>query len=240
MNILICDDQASEVKKIAQRLAEYAKRTDLSAEIYSCCAPQKMAALPFEKYDIVFLDIDMGTVSGIELAKIIRMRRQDSVIVFITNFIEYAPDGYEVKAFRYLLKANMEQKLFGIFCEAAQEYQKRRHIISFLIEGEYIDVALKNILYFESEQRMIKIHVLNERCSLYKFYGNMGDITEQLAPVGFLRIQKSYLVNMEHIDALQYSTVRLKGDITLTVSKKNYAQIKHDYMAWRAENRWDI
>lgn len=240
MNILICDDQASEIKKITEQLTEYAKKLDIPAEIYSCGEPQNMTALPFEKYDIVFLDIDMGSVSGIELAKIIRRRKQDSVIVFITNYIEYAPDGYEVKAFRYLLKANMEKKLPGIFYEATQEYQKRRHTISFLIEGEYIDVALKNILYFESEQRIIKVHLSNERCSLYKFYGNMGDITKQLAPSGFLRIQKSYLVNMEHIDALQYSTVRLKGGITLSVSKKNYAQIKHDYMAWRAENRWDI
>ena len=65
MNILICDDHARDVQKIAERLKEYAKKLEISAEICCCWEPQKMAALPFEKYDIVFLDIDMGTVSGI-------------------------------------------------------------------------------------------------------------------------------------------------------------------------------
>lgn len=240
MRILVCDDQPETAEKIAGMLEQYKIRAGIAARIDPCSQPQQMRKLSLESYDILFLDVDMETVSGMELARIVRRHRKDAVIVFITNYIEYAPEGYEVQAFRYLLKAELEQKLYAVFIGALEQYRQSHRTLSFSVEGEYIDVALHHVLYLESQKRQIKLHLLQERCPFYQFYGNMSRMTGQLEPLGFLRIHKSYLVNMEYLEKLQYGSAQLKGGLVLKTSEKNFAQIKQNYLAWRAQNKWEI
>ena len=101
-----------------------AKKSGISAHFYSFSDPGAIKDL--SSYDIAFLDIDMGDSSGIDLARTLRRETPGVVIVFLTNFIQYAPEGFEVQAFRYLLKRDMNEKLIPYFEAASKKSFNKR------------------------------------------------------------------------------------------------------------------
>ena len=134
----------------------------------------------------------------------------------------------------------MEKTFDRFFEDALDEYKKYHQIVSFSIDSEHIEVPVQNILYFESEQRIMKMHLIRGDRLCHRFYASMTQMTAELEPMGFLRIQKSYLVNMEYIEMLKYGETRLKGGIVLKSSERNHSEIKQRYSLWRAKNRWSI
>lgn len=120
-------------------------------------------------YDIALLDIDMGETNGIELARKLRASNENIVIIFITNFIQYAPEGFEVQAFRYLLKADLSAKLDSYFDSTVQEVLRRKQLVTISINSEIIDVPVNDILYLESHRRIIVMHLLDENAQHTNF-----------------------------------------------------------------------
>lgn len=109
MNVLVCDDERQIVDSIIETLEKKTEETQVSSRFYGFSQPSQIdLSLP---YDIALLDIDMGETNGIELARKLRAENENIVIIFITNFIQYAPEGFEVQAFRYLLKAVPRQTI---------------------------------------------------------------------------------------------------------------------------------
>ena len=84
------------------------------------------------------------------------------------------------------------------------------------------------------------MHLINHSRKDFHFYASITQMEDTLSPIGFLRVHKSYLVNMEYIETLQYGKVRLKSSVELPVSKNNYTEIKQQYIAWRGGHRWNI
>lgn len=113
MNVLVCDDDQQIVDSIIEELKKKSEETHVALRFYGFSQPSQIdLSLP---YDIALLDIDMGETNGIELARKLRAENENIVIIFITNFIQYAPEGFEVQAFRYLLKADFSAKLDSYF-----------------------------------------------------------------------------------------------------------------------------
>ena len=98
MNVLVCDDDQQIVDSIIEELKKKSEETHVASRFYGFSQPSQIdLSLP---YDIALLDIDMGETNGIELARKLRAENENIVIIFITNFIQYAPEGFEVQAFR--------------------------------------------------------------------------------------------------------------------------------------------
>ena len=228
---------AEEANKVGYELAmRFTKGKYVALRFYGFSQPSQIdLSLP---YDIALLDIDMGETNGIELARKLRAENENIVIIFITNFIQYAPEGFEVQAFRYLLKADLSAKLDSYFDSAVQEVLQRKQLVTISINSEIIDVPVNDILYLESHRRIIVMHLLDEKRPAYQFYGNITELSEKIEPLGFLRIQKSYLVNMHYVEIFQYNKVQLRGGLCLAPSEKNYSELKQKYLHWRGKSRW--
>lgn len=84
------------------------------------------------------------------------------------------------------------------------------------------------------------MHLIHDERTEYHFYGNLSDLSKKLEDLGFLRVQRSFLVNMEYIVQLQYEKVSLTGGIVLPSSAKNHKELKQHYLLWRGKNRWAI
>lgn len=162
------------------------------------------------------------------------------MIVFLTNFIQYAPEGFEVQAFRYLLKRDMNEKLIPYFEAASKEVVQRKRILTISVHSEPIDIPVSHILYLEANLRVIIVHLIHDERTEYHFYGNLSDLSKKLEDLGFLRVQRSFLVNMEYIVQLQYEKVSLTGGIVLPSSAKNHKELKQHYLLWRGKKRWAI
>lgn len=237
LNILLCDDDVIFLQKLADTVSSQPLPLGLSTHIVKVSDSTKITDSQLAQFQIMFLDIDMGERSGMDVAHRVRELHLESIIIFVTNYPQFSIEGYEVRAYRYLLKQELEQKLPIYFHSALSEIPNGDNSLHFSVNSESYSVAFKDIIYLESNQRLIYLYTVTQLREGDHFYGKMQDLASELEPIGFLRIQKSYLVNMEHIKKLNYDRVILSNGKELSVSQKWYSQIKIRYLGWK-NNQW--
>ena len=239
IRIIICDDDTLFIEKMQSELQQILSKSRIKAKINSYKDAGAIGMPILSSCDIAFLDIDFANKkqTGIDLARKLRQVRENAVIIFVTNYIEYAPEGYEVQAFRYLLKNEILEKLEDCLHLAIKRLHAVRETLKIQVNGEIIDIALEDILYIEAQMHTVIIHVQKDRfgrvIKQYSCYNSISSLEQQLSTLGFLRIHKSYLVNMRHIKKYQCHQVILSNDRDLRASEKNYREQKNKYLLWK-------
>ena len=239
LRTLICDDDNSFAEKLQTRIEEILEKHSIKTKIHTYNSLESIGDPILRSCDIAFLDVDFAQAdySGMDIARKLRAERADTVIIFVTNYIEYAPEGYEVQAFRYSLKSDIWDKLENYLQLSVKKLQSARETFKIQISGEIIDIAIDNILYIESQLHTVTIYVQRDKYGKqvkeYTSYAAIGELEQQLAPLGFLRVHKSYLVNMKHIKKYQCKEVLLSNDAVLRASVKNYREQKDKYLLWK-------
>lgn len=237
--ILICDDDSIMLNKVKESIQTIAIEKKLKTKIYMFEDASKISDQLLASCDIAFFDIDFESekYNGLDIARRLRKLRNDSIIIFVTNFIEYAPEGYEVNAFRYILKSKFDSDIDPYFEQAIKQIQQHKETIKIQVNGEIIDLHLDRILYFEVQQHSITAYIqkntLRNETRVYTFYGSLSDLELRLESQGFLRIHKSFLVNMRHLKKFQCREAILDNGTSLRVGEKGYAENKRKYLIWK-------
>lgn len=217
--IAICDDELTHIEIIRSSLP------DLETDVYTNPVMLLEAVRNFKEYDVLFLDIMMPDMDGISLAREIREINEDVIIVFITSKIEFMQTGYEVKAFRYLLKEQLPKGIKSVWNDIEIELAaKKDDFFTYEFERRTFRYSCREILYFESGLRRVTLHTKNEAKI---FYGKLDDIESNFS--SFVRIHKSFLVNRRHIRSISAGTVILSNGEVLPVSRKHSANLGAAY-----------
>lgn len=232
LNILICDDESAAASDLEQRIRSQPDFSERTMQICCLTQPDDMLSADLAAYDLLFLDIDMGEVNGIDLARRLRRTRPDSVLIFVTNFIEYAPEGYEVDAFRYLSKQQLDLRLPVYFADALAVCRTRQRVIDIPCVGGSLSIPIQSIIYIESIDHERRIHLNGTEKNTPYTRITIAELTEQLSAHGFLPIHRSFLVNMAYLQKLQSTGALLTGGESLPVSARNYRQIRQKYLDW--------
>lgn len=237
LSILICDDDSAMIDTMRSIVENVLQENDKKARIHTFTDASLVSDQLLSGCDIALLDIDFEEAgyNGMDIARRLRTFRSDTVIIFVTNFIEYAPEGYEVQAFRYVLKRDIESDLEPNLLLALKNLN--RETLPIQINGEVKNLLLDDILYLEVRQHNVTA-VMRQQASDKKqvehsFYASLSELEQRLEPLGFLRIHKSYLVNMKHIKKYQCKEAVLCDGITLRVSEKSYSENKQKYLLWK-------
>lgn len=236
LNILVCDDDPVFLREQTANISALLEQRHLLANVHSFFGNNEIPESLLQCCDMAFLDIDFprAEYNGIDIARRLRNCNRDAVIIFVTGFVEYAREGYEVQAFRYLLKKETPQKLEKCLLLGLEHLRALRKTYPIQINGETIHLPIEDILYIESQKHTVIAYVLrNGSVKPYRFYASLSSVEADLEQDGFLRIQKSYLVNMRHILKYQVREIVLTGDITLPASPKIYADQKQKYLFWK-------
>ena len=235
--ILICDDDHSFGTSLGAAVRSILDTAGRSAQIHIYERAEDIPKQILCDCDIAFLDIDFAQngYTGIDIARQLRSLQNHAVIIFVTNFIEYAPEGYEVQAFRYLLKTEMDKKLKLYLTQALDHLVSVKRTFPISISGDVINIPLDDVLFMEAKLHNVIAHTANTsgNSQEYRFYSTLSDVEKQLTPHGFLRIHKSFLVNMKHLVKFQCKEAVLSDGTVLKVSEKNYAQQKKAYLLWK-------
>lgn len=238
IQIVLCDDNPSFLETLRLEIRNILKQHKMDAAVHVFQNPECIPENTLSSCDICFLDIDFpgNECTGIDIAKRIRKLRMDSILIFITNFIEYAPEGYEVQAFRYLLKSEIHTKLEPYLMQAISRLRTEQESLQLNISGETITLLLKEILYIESQGHTAVIHLTKQGThKVYRFYASLTSLEQSLSSRGFLRIQKSYLVNMRRLKKYQCTEAVLDDGTVLPVSEKNYGKQKQQFLLWKGQ-----
>ena len=236
--ILRCDDDHNFATKLSFEIRRILGNDGKKLQIYIFEHAEDIPKRHLAECDIAFLDIDFAgkEYTGIDIARQVRKFQSNAVIIFVTNFSEYAPEGYEVQAFRYLLKNEINKKLKPYLIQAFTQLTTVKKVFPITVSGDVINLPMDSILYMESQLHIVVAHMINQDSKIsptYSFYSTLGNIENQLSTEGFLRIHKSYLVNMKHIIKFQCKEAVLSDGTILKVSEKNYSEQKKKYLLWK-------
>ncbi len=234
VRILVCDDDAAFAEKLSRWLQDNTAR-ELHPEVCISTDPSILGDSEISSFDIIFLDIDMGQSNGVEVARRLRRLQARALLIFVTNYVEYSPEGYEVGAFRFLLKSRLKEKLPAYYEQALRVLQRREDVYTYALNGEVCRVRLCEVLYLESRGRLLCLHTVQKDRGGQSFYGKLEEEEHRLEESGFVRVHKSYLVNMAHICRLGYAEVLLDDGTALPVSQRKYATIRTIYLNWKCE-----
>ena len=232
MKVVICDDIPEFLRIFRRKLDDQFARRDwpLQCEMFS----SGKALLEQDLTDVhaVFIDIDMPGINGLDTARQLRARYDDLVIVFVTAFVQYAVDGYSAEALRYLLKDRLDEMLPGCLDAINEKVFTTQETTPIQTLSHSMTVRLRDILYFEgTPHRHSILHSYPQ--GTVECLGKLTDFDARLSQKGFLRIQKSFLVNMKYIEDMRNYSVLLTTGETLSTSRKTFRQLYTDYIKWK-------
>ncbi len=183
-------------------------------------------------YDIVFLDIQMDGMNGIETAKMLRKQNEDTVLIFVTGMKEYVFEAFDVAAFHYLLKPIEESKFKEVFEKAEKEAGKRRERGQgqLLVKAgdRHITLRCRDILYVENRGKKVEIHTKGE---MIEIYASMNELEEQLGE-SFSRCHRGYLVNMAYIAKYSNDRISLSNGEDIYLAQGRYNDFVKAYMRY--------
>lgn len=232
IRVLICDDDRESLDAIRQKAEAIFAKLNIQGffALYDTC--EAVSADSLKNCDIALLDVDFEeqNLNGIGLARKLRQVNKRAVILFITNFIEYAPEGYEVQAFRYILKRDLDAVLGRYLMEALELLSYSNDCLRLEYRGQLLELSFDSILYLEVLGHSVSIVTEGET---YTLSASLSSFEQELENHGFLRVHKSFLVNMRHIKKFQCRELTLDNGTAIRVSEKSYAEQKRKYLLWK-------
>lgn len=236
MKIIICDDNTAFSKALFKRIHLYCAKKEWQLECEFFSSPLKLLATDLSAVQVAFLDIDMPGINGLEVARQLREKYTDIILIFVTAWIEYAPEGYSVNALRYLLKSRIAQEIEPCMDAVKDKLYENKETIVVRQRERTSEIVVGDILYFEgTTKRAIIMHTKYSPTEGVECLGRLSDYEELMGGKGFLRLQKSFLVNMAHIIRIRNYRATLDNGVELKVSEKNYSEICKQYVMWRGQ-----
>ncbi len=165
-------------------------------------------------WDILLLDIMMGDMNGLELAKSIRESNSDVQIVFVTGFPDFMSEGYEVSALHYLMKPVSEERLHAVLDKAVSNLAKAEKRLCITYDRQTDFVPLSLITYVEAQKQYVMIHTTGES---YRMKSSLGEIEKRLDEY-FFKCQRSFIVNLRHVKRINSDCVVLKNGDEVPIS----------------------
>ncbi len=215
--IAICDDSEADRRYLTELMNRWAMDAGHTVQVSAFVSAESFLFRYEEKrdYDILLLDIEMGAMDGVTLARRIRQGNELVQIVFITGFPEFMAEGYEVSALHYLMKPVAEEKLFPVLDRAAGNIVKaeRRLCVSYDRQRDYI--PLGQIYYIEAQKQYVAVHTEDK---IYRMKASLSD-TEKLLDEYFFKCQRSFLVNLRHVKRIMQNHVVLKNDEEIPIGR---------------------
>ncbi len=215
--VAIIDDSSIDAEYVQSILCAWARerQTGVQAERFVSAENFLFCYEDEHNYDILLLDIEMGAMDGVQLAKKIRQTDQAVQIVFITGFPDFMAEGYEVSALHYLMKPVSKEKLFAVLDKAAQNLgkQEKRLRVAFDRQTEWI--PLSRITYIEAQKQYVVVHTDTQE---YRMKSSLTDTEKELDEY-FLKCQRSFIVNLCHILRINGDSVVLKNGTEVPISR---------------------
>ncbi len=221
--VAICDDILPICEEVRRLVSEQLLKRDIDVRIHTYTSGQALMSAEIV-FDILFLDIDLKGENGLEIAASYP-NKNETRIIFLTSHVEEMPNGYKVKAFRFLTKPiNQEYFEEALFSAISDMKQDNRFIVTDM-DGEYI-IRASEIYYLESKQRSTDIRTKEKfaRCGL-----SIKEMKQELDAVRFYSPHRSYIVNMSYIQSFGKDIVVMKNGEKISVSRLKMKQFKEKF-----------
>ncbi|WP_122641947.1 LytR/AlgR family response regulator transcription factor [Luxibacter massiliensis] len=233
VKIAVCDDNVNMAAELEALLLEIETlyKIDMDIDIFfdgkTLCNSIELG----NKYDMIYLDIRMKEVNGISAAKKIREKDLDTILIYVSSYDSYLKQLFEVQPFRFLDKPVDRERFCSTFIKAYQKIMDNSIFFQYKFNKEIYRVPVKEIMYFESDNRVIHL-VMETRID--RFYGKLNVVEEWFrnSKMVFLRIHQSYLVNFTYIKCMGFTKLELFNGKVLPISDERQKKIRDKYCSF--------
>lgn len=219
--IAICDDRQEDREYVRQLTACWAQQRGNQVEMTEfCSAEQFLFSCPQPDFDLLLLDIEMGEMDGVSLAKQVRRTNELMQIVFITGYSDYITEGYEVAALHYLMKPVKEEKLFVVLDRAVERLHKNTKVLTLETSEEMVRVPLYQVSALEVQRNYVTVHARQD----YTVKKSLSELMEQLDE-RFFRVGRSAVVNLNDISRVTRSDIYLTDGRSIPLPRGAYDKL---------------
>ena len=215
--VAIVDDSTTDAEFVQGILNSWAeqRQANIQVNVFPSAESFLFRYAEDKDWDILLLDIEMGAMDGITMAKKVRQDNESVQIVFITGFADYISEGYEVSALHYLMKPVKQDKLFAVLDRAVASLQKTERVILLPVGGEMLRLPTSQVQYVEAFSHTAAIITGADTIQVKMPISEV----ERLLGDGFVRCHRSYLVGLKHIARLSRTEVILDSGKSLPLSR---------------------
>lgn len=228
LRVGICDDSQTDGAYVASLLTRWAAERDMTLHVEQFPSAESFLFRYAEekRFDLLLLDIEMGQLDGVSLAKQIRKENQQVQIVFITGYSDYIAEGYEVAALHYLLKPVNGDKLRSVLDRAVDKVRQGERVLTLEQGGEMARIPLGEIRYLEVCRNYVTVHAKED----YTTKSTLSRLEEELDG-RFHRLGRSMVVNLECVRRVTKSQVTLSDATVLPLPRGAYEGLNRAIIA---------
>ena len=230
MRIAVCDDEKDQINLTTGYIRAWAEKRGELVEVFAYSSATELLFYWSEgkSFDIAFLDIKMKNMSGVELARLLRKNDDLLIIVFITGLMDYVFQGYEVQAFRYLLKPVKETDCFACLDRAAEIIKLHNEEVFIIpLEERSIRLFYNEIYTFEIFSHYIEVKSTK---GIFKFKKKMDELEQELPNNIFFRCHRSFIVNMRYVHTINKTEVLLDNEARIPVSRSRWNAMNEAFL----------
>ncbi len=238
--IAVCEDEQVQMEYLEKLILQWQKDTGEGVAVDTFCSAEQFLFEAEERkaYDLLLLDIQMGKMNGMELAR--KMREQDAKvkIVFLTGVKEYAIEGYEVGALRYLLKPVKEAELFALLSKLVMELREEAEDYFVFQSGGMTErIAFRDILYVEADSHYVVLKAYyrdsaENKTESRKWKASFSSLSQQLETQNFFLLRRGLYVNLEKVERIGKRECFLENGEQLPISKSRYQEFNERFIAY--------
>ncbi|MEI4832133.1 LytTR family DNA-binding domain-containing protein [Bacillus sp. FJAT-53711] len=232
MNISIVDDNKNILDQELNLLKSILSKESIISEITTFTSGDSfLFALEDKMFDLILLDIEMPDITGIDIAKIIRKKNKNSLIIFITSHLEFAIDSYELNIFRYIPKSRMEEKLPLALKDAIKIINlQNKNCYTIQTKTRFQKIPLNSILYIYKDGKNSVFVTEDDSIKVRK---PLAAVFSEINCKEFFYIDKGVIVNLLHIIKIKDNMAVLKNNEILSVSRNHINELKSNiHMFW--------
>ncbi|MFR9069150.1 LytR/AlgR family response regulator transcription factor [Paraclostridium tenue] len=233
IRIAICEDEKETQSLIENYLHNILKNINIEYEIQKYSLGEELLESNLKEIDILLLDIQMGQINGMDTARKIREVDNKMEIIFITSLIDYVQDGYEVKAYRYLLKPIELEELKKHVLTCIKEIKNKNNYILIKNKSNTYKIQSNEIKYIEVQKKNMLIHTINKT---FDVRYSLEKIEKDLKLDKFVRCHKSFLVNLSYVENIKLNTAILESGEEVPVSRYRYKDVKEKFLKFLGDS----
>lgn len=233
--IALCDDDNRYMEMIHHYILEFANLMNIGVDIYKFESGHeflKAARNGSSPFDIIFLDIDMPGINGLETAEDLRASGIDSILVFVTSMEDKVYEAFGYNALRFVLKRNLKDGLKNAFMKAIDTLDESGQRFHFKTSDGLVRLTVNEILYFIYEERKVKAVCRNESVHALNSV-TLSQIEELTSKKGFVVINRYAIVNIKFVDGINKNCLTMDNGDTFDISRpklKIVCQMIADYL----------
>lgn len=235
--IAVCDDLSEERVALAQMIRSCCQAREVDAKLHLFSSGEELLdAFRPGRFPIVFLDIFMDGLSGIDTARQLRRRDGQCSLVFATTSLDHGMESFEVQASDYLVKPFRLQDVDGALAWCLTHMPENCRCLSVCSKWEQVEIPLWSVEYIEIRGHQAYIHT-EERVIVAR--RGMGELEAEIANDNFLRCHRSFLVNMSHVDGLERNAFRMDSGDLVPIGSTGAAGVREQFIRWAFVHTWE-